>query len=708
MIITPRRRSAGLSSVKARLFQQEFFLILMLWKNGYAFAQVWPVAIGIFVDLPILAYACLKLYDEPIRRWLGNSHNNIKSKPMKRFWHNIKLWVTRSYARGVWMPLLCAVGICLLALGLILLADLVVWMFTCEPVSIGRIIELMMDPGSFSANEKPSTWFQLCIALIGAVVFTALLITTISNMFSNRAEAYRNGETEVDLKDHTLILGTNDIFYNSLNFLLDHKGDKVILTSVKATEVRTRIASYVGSEKADEFIILTGDRRFVKNLERASYKSAQNIYILGEENESDHDAANISCLQELSKITGVIVLKECILEIDNPDVLTLLLQTKLPMKGARIFNRNELLASGLLIGDANGLRLPYLTKDDDRRQHLIVIGSSALSTEIAKLYLKLAHYPNFESKKIKSKLTVIDNEACLNLGRQSNLKEVCHIRELWRDTTWTDSFNAKEYDDLLDFEIYHIKGNVLDDHVRMALKDICDDNDNVSIVISSNDTDRNFRDGINLPDFIYEADYQVFVYQPVTGLVIDKKNLPYYYDNLNQFGLKSSLEDIYDRHRTELIRAISYADLMIGSIKPDTKYSDKEPDEHFMISDLGIQRTMINQAQYLQYVMSVKEGDLELDESVLRCMHYSWMTNKLTDVYKMMPRQLWDTYNRKLSNPSDKDARIGLVGCRRLSHQLYDLTSYEKCRETVREYDTRSLLHIRDYIRNHTIYSARH
>lgn len=41
-----------------------------LWKNGYAFAQVWPIAICIFVGLPILAYACLKLYDEPIRRRL--------------------------------------------------------------------------------------------------------------------------------------------------------------------------------------------------------------------------------------------------------------------------------------------------------------------------------------------------------------------------------------------------------------------------------------------------------------------------------------------------------------------------------------------------------------------------------------------------------------------------------------------------------------
>lgn len=42
-----------------------------VWENGYTFAQTWPVALAIFLCLPILAYACLKLYDEPLRRWLS-------------------------------------------------------------------------------------------------------------------------------------------------------------------------------------------------------------------------------------------------------------------------------------------------------------------------------------------------------------------------------------------------------------------------------------------------------------------------------------------------------------------------------------------------------------------------------------------------------------------------------------------------------------
>ena len=42
-----------------------------VWNNGHTFSQVWPVAAGIFVGLPVLAYICLKVYDEPIRRKLS-------------------------------------------------------------------------------------------------------------------------------------------------------------------------------------------------------------------------------------------------------------------------------------------------------------------------------------------------------------------------------------------------------------------------------------------------------------------------------------------------------------------------------------------------------------------------------------------------------------------------------------------------------------
>ncbi len=41
-----------------------------IWKNGLTFAQTWPVAFVLFFGNIVLAYLCLKLYDEPVRKHL--------------------------------------------------------------------------------------------------------------------------------------------------------------------------------------------------------------------------------------------------------------------------------------------------------------------------------------------------------------------------------------------------------------------------------------------------------------------------------------------------------------------------------------------------------------------------------------------------------------------------------------------------------------
>lgn len=41
------------------------------WEDGKTIAQTWPVMIGIFFGCIALAYIVLKLYDEPVRKWLS-------------------------------------------------------------------------------------------------------------------------------------------------------------------------------------------------------------------------------------------------------------------------------------------------------------------------------------------------------------------------------------------------------------------------------------------------------------------------------------------------------------------------------------------------------------------------------------------------------------------------------------------------------------
>lgn len=48
------------------------FYSWLIEKKLYTLEETWPVAAVVYFGSIALAYACLKLYDEPVRRWLGN------------------------------------------------------------------------------------------------------------------------------------------------------------------------------------------------------------------------------------------------------------------------------------------------------------------------------------------------------------------------------------------------------------------------------------------------------------------------------------------------------------------------------------------------------------------------------------------------------------------------------------------------------------
>lgn len=628
---------------------------------------------------------------------------------MKNFLRKLRLFLIRSYARGVWTPLLCAAGICLLTFGFIIVLNFI----TFAHVPLGRIIELMLDPGAFESNRTPAAWFQFGTAIFGAVVFTSLVITTISNMFTNLAEEYRNGEFDVDLKGHTLILGTNRIFYNSLNFIHEQEGKKVVLTTEPAKDVRSKIASYIGRRKADDFIIVSGDRRFANNLDRVSYEYAKRIYILGETTDIDHDAANIFCIKELCKRlngddkVGITIQSqqiECILEIDDTDIHLLTKQTELNLASIalRCFNPDEILARKLLLNkDTADFELKYLDELSDKSQHLIIIGTSRVATEIAKVYLKLAHYPNYTGKKKRTKLTIIDQNESLDLGNHSNLKDVCHVYEYGKGDICTDTFKKTEYDDFLDFEINHIKGELHDAHVLKLLESL-NNNDEISFVIASNNSDLNFKNSISLPCYVYQQKYPVFVYQPVAGLVIENKKLPSYYKNLQQFGLSTSLTDLYEEQEINIRRATIYADLMVNDAsyakRPDK--TDEELDFFFQRMKMQMQDALTDRALYIQYMINIFGSNFNPNNKdyYFKGMHLSWIASKLLGEYRVMPKALWETFNRKLAEIDCTNARIALKALKDDMHLLYNLTSYERLDYIIKEFDTKTDEYIHEYL----------
>lgn len=49
-----------------------------LWKDSIPFSQAWPVALAVIAGSIVLAYLCLKLYDEPVRKYLANRFMRVR------------------------------------------------------------------------------------------------------------------------------------------------------------------------------------------------------------------------------------------------------------------------------------------------------------------------------------------------------------------------------------------------------------------------------------------------------------------------------------------------------------------------------------------------------------------------------------------------------------------------------------------------------
>ena len=71
------------------------------------------------------------------------------------------------------------------------------------------VLSLFLDPGGFGQKEEIGHYdlFRLLATIIGLFLFSALLISVVSNMFENIADSFKNGHSRYSHKGHVLILG---------------------------------------------------------------------------------------------------------------------------------------------------------------------------------------------------------------------------------------------------------------------------------------------------------------------------------------------------------------------------------------------------------------------------------------------------------------------------------------------------------------------
>ncbi len=205
-------------------------------------------------------------------------------KKIKIIWTFLQKHFDKALYRGGWMQFFW------LTVFVAFWGALGVWASSRFDVDGWRVIELLLDPGSFCDSDeetcgKANIYFQLIITLLGAVFFTSLLIGSVGNFLERRIDRYRNGGVAYEVDDHILIIGVGSMLVNLIKSLLEDEAntrrDIVILTSKDAEEVRGHVFSELPQKYTRNIYMYYGSRVRKDTLNKLDAYQTKAIYILG-------------------------------------------------------------------------------------------------------------------------------------------------------------------------------------------------------------------------------------------------------------------------------------------------------------------------------------------------------------------------------------------------------------------------------------------
>ena len=507
------------------------------------------------------------------------------------------LWFDRTFStHNGWLQLAVVAVLCVLCT----VALWCLWL-ACKPVggtchvddrSLKDVIRLILGATNYPVQGSAIPgWYQLLIAIVGTMVFTAFLISTLSNILTNRAASHRKGYLHYYFSNHVLILGGSKVAVGILNSIAEGgklKKDVVILTNRDAEQLWDELVSMLPDERwKKRLMIYHGERNMEKALRYCQAELASAIYITGEDGEADHDSINVDCWKRLRewRETNAVRLAQCYLLLERnasaylfnalPKEDTLTMETT-------IMNRLDSVAQQLLIGDgampeAFTLDRGAMEEKSDLHVHLVVVGMTQMGYALATTAAHLCHYPNFKEGDEHPKRTVItfidpaaDEEKKFFKGRYPGLFELSHSTYMEEGKRSAKSGPVGEYGDFLDVEWEFVKGTVVDEWVCDMLRDWRSDKKQLlTLAFCGLEAERNLAQALYLPREFYRyvdekssldlRDPLIWVYQPDNSALIETAYEEVgRYANLRPFGTMTDSFDPLTEKRVAAAKRINY------------------------------------------------------------------------------------------------------------------------------------------------------
>ena len=515
--------------------------------------------------------------------------------------------------------------------------------------SISQIIQLILAPGEFVLSEHPHIVFQIVVNLFGLVLVSSMLISILSNIVENRASAYSRGLLRYRFHDHVLFLGADEMLVDTIvGQCSEGKYPVVVLTEQDAEEVRKRLMAQIqDSFLRERLVVLYGHRTQREQLLSVHAQNAQRVFILGEPDEQDHDSKNILSLSLIKDLVqdGPRTI-ECYFLCNHLNTLRILqLQTEpLPKQlHLTVMNAPESWAQRVLV---NGEGFPPLNRhehpgpDDKEYVHLVLLGASQMAYEMAFTTAHVAHYPNFITQGLRTRITIIDEQMDLHseflrshyasLFRLARRKEI-HWKandQMVNEKIVNDFIPEPDYD-FLDIEWQFISARSDTPEVRELLEQWSQDPAQMlTVAVCIDDMRTSLATALYLPDSLMTRKIPILVYQSTNSALAQWTKTFTRYTNIYPFGMR---EDCYDktfRQRLEWAKAANEAyEDNAARLNPQRKR------KHWFDLKLTLQFSNLYSANYCHSVLTKIDP-----QYYARLEHQRWLTERLLLGYKAMDK----------------------------------------------------------------------
>lgn len=484
------------------------------------------------------------------------------------------------------------------------------------------VLSQFTDPGNLPSANGAGRIVALISALAGIVFISGFLVSSIVNYLSRRSENWRKGMIHYNSKffnNYVVIIGVNELTAAIVKKSLkrDDVGYVLIQTRQDVEKMRARLDLDLNSKEEDKVVFYYAERTSHEDIKILKLDKAVEIYVLGEnihfENEEDHDAFNITCLENISvyfkekKIISEFK-KKCHVNFEYQSTFTAFKSTHIYAildKNVEFipFNVHEIWAKKVLVdnfalvpvGKKGEIKvqnyLPIdccvekdiknytkkfigITKDSDKTVHLVIMGMNQMGTALGLQAALLAHFPNAQrNPELRTTITFIDNNARVEeeffRGRFATMFELCRYRSIKVgiddfSKEWTDPMTNGRYkhlgENFMDIQWEFIEGNVASDEIKDYLVKITGDADKTtSIAICFNHPQQSIATALYMPELVFKKALQILVYQQnnfdlVNKIATGEKEWKRY-EKLRPFGMLegSYTEDTFDIPMAKLL-----------------------------------------------------------------------------------------------------------------------------------------------------------